>query len=42
VVTQASEYHSHNTQQLTEEELRKMLVGLREIEDDLKAFGVDV
>lgn len=40
VVTQAHEYHSHNTHQLDEEELRQMLMGLREIEDDLKEFGV--
>ena len=40
VVTQADEYHSHNTHQLNEEELRKMLVELLEIQDDLKNFGV--
>lgn len=40
VVTQADEYHSHNTHQLNEEELRDMLLGLREIKDDLKEFGV--
>ena len=40
VVTQASEYHSHNTLQLTSAELDGLLKGLREIQDDLKAFGV--
>lgn len=40
VVTQADEYHSHNTHRLTGEELREMLIGLREIQDDLKEFGV--
>lgn len=40
VVTQADEYHSHNTRQLTESELRQMLLGLREIQDDLKEFGI--
>ena len=40
VVTQADEYHSHNTHQLSEEELQKMLMELHEIEDDLKEFGV--
>ena len=40
VVTQSTEYHSHNTHRLNEEELRKMLLELREIEDDLKEFGV--
>lgn len=40
VVTQAHEYHSHNTHRLDEVQLRKMLVELREIEDDLHQFGV--
>lgn len=40
VVTQAHEYHSHNTHQLNEDELKQMLLELREIEDDLKEFGV--
>lgn len=40
VVTQAGEYHSHNTHRLDEAELREMLVGLHEIQDELKEFGV--
>ncbi len=40
VVTQANEYHSHNTHQLNEEELKKMLLGLTEIKDNLIEFGV--
>jgi len=40
VVTQAHEYHSHNTHRLNEEELKDMLLGLLEIQDDLKEFGV--
>jgi len=40
VVTQAHEYHSHNTKQLNEEELKAMLLALLEIQDDLKEFGV--
>ena len=40
VVTQAHEYHSHNTHRLDEEELKEMLLGLLEIQDDLKEFGV--
>jgi len=40
VVTQAHEYHSHNTEQLTEAELKQMLLELREIQDDLKEFGI--
>lgn len=40
VVTQADEYHSHNTHRLDEKELREMLMGLLEIQEDLKEFGV--
>jgi len=40
VVTQAGEYHSHNTHRLDELELKKMLISLHEIQDDLKEFGV--
>ena len=40
VITQASDYHSHNTKRLNEEELKEMLMGLREIQKDLKEFGV--
>ena len=40
VITQASEYHSHNTHRLTESELKEMLVSLTEIQEDLKEFGV--
>ncbi|MBE0471043.1 MAG: polysaccharide biosynthesis protein [Methyloprofundus sp.] len=40
VVTQAHEYHSHNTHRLNETELKEMLLGLLEIQDDLKEFGV--
>jgi len=40
VVTQAHEYHSHNTHRLNEEELKEMLLDLHEIQDDLKEFGV--
>lgn len=39
VVTQAHEYHSHNTHRLNEEELKEMLMGLLEIQDDLQEFG---
>ena len=38
VITQAHEYHSHNTHQLNEEELRELLLNLREIKDDVKEF----
>jgi len=40
VITQAGEYHSHNTHRLNEEELKSMLLSLHEIEDELKEFGV--
>ena len=40
VITQAHEYHSHNTHQLSEEELKTLLLELLEIQDDLKEFGV--
>lgn len=40
VVTQAHEYHSHNTHRLNEEELRQMLLELREIQEDLAEFRV--
>jgi len=38
--TDTQEYNSHNTHRLDEEELKQMLLNLREIEDDLKEFGV--
>jgi len=40
VVTQAGEYHSHNTHRLNEEELKNMILELHEVQDDLKEFGV--
>ncbi len=36
IIAQAGEYHSHNTQRLNEEELRDLLLNLREIQNDLK------
>ena len=36
VVTEAGEYHSHNTHRLNETELTELLLNLREIKDDLK------
>jgi len=38
VVTEAGEYHSHNTHRLNEAELTALLLNLREIQDDLKEF----
>ncbi|ADN09539.1 polysaccharide biosynthesis protein [Sulfurimonas autotrophica] len=40
VITEAEDYHSHNTKQLNEEEMKEMLMNLREIQSDLKYFKV--
>ena len=40
VITQAGEYHSHNTHRLHEEELKQMILELHEVQDELKEFGV--
>ena len=40
VITQAGEYHSHNTHRLNEEELTKMIIELHEVQAELKEFGV--
>lgn len=42
LIVESVDYHSHNTKQLEEEELMQMLLNLREIQDDLKEFGVIV
>jgi UDP-N-acetylglucosamine 4,6-dehydratase len=41
VITEAGEYHSHNTHRLNEEELNKLLINLREIKDDLQELNID-
>jgi UDP-N-acetylglucosamine 4,6-dehydratase/5-epimerase len=38
VITEAGEYHSHNTHRLNEEELTELLKNLKDIQDDLKEF----
>ena len=38
VVTQAGEYHSHNTHRLSRGELKDLLLGLSEIQEDLEAL----
>jgi len=38
VVTEAGEYHSHNTHRLNEKELTELLLDLKEIQNDLKEF----
>jgi len=40
VITQAGDYHSHNTHRLNEGELKDVLLSLREIQSDLEEFGV--
>ena len=40
IITQAGEYHSHNTHRLNEEEMKQLLLELREIQPQLKEFGV--
>ncbi len=40
IITEAEEYHSHNTHQLNEIELKEMLLDLHEIQDELIEFGI--
>ncbi|MBT5491034.1 polysaccharide biosynthesis protein [bacterium] len=40
IVTTSHDYHSHNTHRLNEEELKDMLMNLREIQSDLVEFGI--
>ena len=40
VITEAEDYHSHNTHRLSEEEMKQMLLKLREIQEDLKEFNI--
>jgi UDP-N-acetylglucosamine 4,6-dehydratase/5-epimerase len=39
VITEAVEYHSHNTHRLNKEELTELLLNLREIQDDLQGVS---
>ena len=39
VITQAGEYHSHNTHQLDKAELKGLLLGLKEIQEDIQEFN---
>lgn len=41
VISQAHEYHSHNTIQLNQDELENLFLELPEIQDDLNQFKVD-
>lgn len=42
VITEAEDYHSHNTHRLNENEMKEMLLSLKEIEKDLKEFKIEV
>jgi len=39
-LTSSEEYHSHNTHRLDEKNLKEMLIGLEELQEDLKEFGI--
>ena len=39
IVSEAGEYHSHNTHRLNEDELTELLINLREIKDDLRELN---
>ena len=38
IITQAGEYHSHNTHRLNQDELSNLLMSLREIQQDIEEF----
>ncbi len=40
VITESFDYNSHNTERLNEQQMMEVLKNLREIQDDLKEFGV--
>ncbi len=40
IISQANEYHSHNTYQLNGNELKKLLINLYEIQHELEEFGI--
>ena len=40
IITQAGEYHSHNTHRLNHDELTNLLVSLREIQQDIEEFKI--
>lgn len=39
IITEAHEYHSHNTYRLNQEELTELLLNLKEIKNEIKAFN---
>ena len=40
VITEAEDYHSHNTHRVDEKEMKDMLLNLQEIQEDLKEFKI--
>jgi UDP-glucose 4-epimerase len=40
VITEATDYHSHNTKRLNENELKDMILNLYEVQNELKKFGI--
>lgn len=40
VIAETTDYHSHNTKRLNEDELKQMLLSLREIKEDLEELGI--
>ncbi|WP_294962760.1 polysaccharide biosynthesis protein [Sulfurimonas sp.] len=40
VITEATDYHSHNTHRLDENEMKDMILSLHEVQSELKEFGI--
>jgi len=40
VITEAKDYHSHNTKRLNEKEMKEMILKLHEVQEELKEFEV--
>jgi len=40
VITEATDYHSHNTHRLDEDEMKEMILSLHEVQSELKEFGI--
>ena len=40
MITEATDYHSHNTHRLDEDEMKEMMLSLHEVQSELKEFGI--
>jgi UDP-glucose 4-epimerase len=40
VITEDTDYHSHNTHRLDEDEMKEMIINLHEVQPQLKEFGI--